>query len=220
MAFIISDIEGTLTTGSSWRALRRYYKTRYNPRRYDLFFARWIPRYLLVSLGLSSRRKAMFAWMRDEVRLFRGFSEEEFDRMANWVVEDEMWPNRRLDILTEIEGERRDGAQVLVVSSAYQPIVDAFARRMDAIPIGTSVRYEGGCLVGIGEPINAYEYKARAVRARMEAIDPADKCVLTVYGDTPSDLPMMELSRSPVAVYPNAALKQIAGSRGWRVIET
>lgn len=38
MDYIVSDIEGTLTTGSSWKAIRRYYKANFSAWRYDLFF--------------------------------------------------------------------------------------------------------------------------------------------------------------------------------------
>jgi phosphoserine phosphatase len=220
MAFIVSDIEGTLTTGSSWKALRTYYKTHFNPRTYDWFFIRWIPRYFLVSLGLLSRRKAMFDWMQEEVQLFKGFSHYEFNQMADWVVENEMWPKRRLDVLAEIEHDRQDGVQVLAVSSAYLPIVEAFSRKIGAMPIGTPVRFVDGRLKGIELPINAYEYKAQAVLHLIGDTNQGETHILSAYGDTISDLPMMELSRSPVAVYPNSALKQIAESRGWQVIET
>src|SRR5207245_2859250 len=37
------------------------------------------------------------------------------------------------------------------------------------------------------------------------------------YADSLSDLPMLELVGSPVAVNPDARLSQVAGQRGWRV---
>ena len=36
------------------------------------------------------------------------------------------------------------------------------------------------------------------------------------YADGISDLPMMELAATPVAVNPDARLSQVAGQRGWR----
>lgn len=213
MSYIVSDIEGTLTTGSSWRGLGAYYKANYSPLKYNLFFARWIPRYLLVGLRLMSRRAAMFDWMEDEVRLFRGFSSTAFNRMAEWVVDEVMWPKRREGIIAELEARRQDGAELVVVSSAYQPIVDAFARRLDAIPIGSPLAFESDRLVGLQLPVNAYEYKAESIRTRL-----GDNPILAAYGDTISDLPMLEMSQEPVAVYPDDAMTQVAMDRGWRVI--
>jgi phosphoserine phosphatase len=213
MTYIVSDIEGTLTTGSSWRGLGAYYKAKYSPLKYNLFFARWIPRYLLVSLGWMSRRAAMFDWMEDEVQLFRGFSPGAFKRMAEWVVGEVMWPKRREGVLAELEERRQDGAEIVVVSSAYQPIVDAFARRLNAIPIGSPLTFEEARLVGLQPPVNAFEFKAESIRARI-----GDSKILAAYGDTISDLPMLEMSQEPVAVYPDEKLEVIAKERGWRMI--
>jgi HAD superfamily phosphoserine phosphatase-like hydrolase len=214
MAVILSDIEGTLTTGSSWRALRTYYLDNYSKGAYHWFFVRWLPRFLLVKLGLISRRRAMLDWMVDEVRLFRGMSPAEFDRMAAWVVEHEMWAKRREGLISELAEHHQDGVEIAVVSSGYQPIVAAFARRMDAIPIGSSLAFEDGKISGLHLPINAYERKAEAVRARI-----GDAAILAAYGDTLSDLPMLELSQAPVAVCPDADLRKVAETRGWRIIE-
>jgi HAD superfamily hydrolase (TIGR01490 family) len=41
---------------------------------------------------------------------------------------------------------------------------------------------------------------------------------ITVYGDTPNDLPMLERASEPVATNPTPALEAIARERGWRVL--
>lgn len=213
MTVIVSDIEGTLTTGSSWRALRTYFKANQNPWVYRLFFLRWVPRYMLVKMGLMSRRTAMVDWMLDEIRLFQGISPAKFDQMAEWIVENVMWPKRRKELIEELVEHQRDGIQIGVVSSAYQPIVAAFARRMEAEPIGSPLVFKGDSLAGVRLPINAYEHKVESIHRRFPGAE-----FLAVYGDTGSDIPMMELSQQPVAVYPDAELRTIAESRGWRII--
>lgn len=215
MEIILSDLEGTLTTGSSWKAIRTYYKANFNPSIYNRFFLRWIPRYLMVGLGLRSRRKAMLDWMAQEVDLFRGMSRQAFEQMAAWVVAEGMWPNRREEVLLEIDQARIRGAQVVLVSSGYQPIVEAFAKRMDAIPIGTPLTFKDDRLCGIEDPVNAYEYKVARILAKI-----GSENIQVAYGDTISDLPMMELSRSPVAVCPDSKLRKVAIARDWRIIDT
>ena len=106
MSVVVSDIEGTLITGSSWKGLGSYYKEHFSPWRYNLFFARWIPRYLFVGLGIMSRREAIHKWMLDEILLFNGMRLNEFRRMAESIVERVMWPNRRPEIIMEIENLR------------------------------------------------------------------------------------------------------------------
>jgi phosphoserine phosphatase len=213
MNYILSDIEGTLTTGSSWKAIRTYYKSNINPVKYNRFFLRWIPRYLLVTLGLASRRQAMFDWMADEVRLFQGMALERFREMADWVVEVEMWPKRRREILSEINQAQVQGIKVMVVSSAYQPIVNAFAKKLGAIPFGTPLALVEGCIKGIQNPVNAYEFKAERIQSQLGKSN-----IITAYGDTSSDISMMSLSRYPVAVYPDDELWKVAKARGWRII--
>ncbi len=214
MDVVISDVEGTLTTGSSWRALQRYFKTHYNAWVYNRFFMGWLPRYLLVKLGVVSRREAMLLWMQKEVRLFLGFRRDEFAEMANWVVEHEMWPKRRKAVIAELEAYRQEGVKIILSSSAYQPIVSAFGRKIGADAIGCSLVFVHDQVSGIELPINAYEEKAVGIKRRYEGAR-----ILAAYGDTGSDIPMMELSHEPVAVFPNPKLRQVAVANGWRILE-
>jgi len=214
MNIIVSDIEGTLTTGSSWRGIRSYFKANDRSWRYNWFFLRWMPRYLLVYLGVLTRRWAINAWMADEVCLLRGFSLDEFNQMAEWIVAHEMWPKRRPDLIAALEDQRQNGTRIAVVSSAYQPIVAAFARRLEAVPIGSSLIFEAGKLAGVGLPVNAYERKAAAIRAHF-----GEGPYLAAYGDTASDISMLGMSQEPVAVCPDDELRKVAVTRGWKIIE-
>ena len=213
MDIILTDLEGTLTTGSSWRGLRRFYRQHYNPLTYNLFFVRFLPRFPLMKAGLLDRQKTMTAWMSAEINLLRGFRPSEVNAMAEFVVFNEMWPKVRPDMLLELEKKRLAGAQIVVVSGAYQPIVEAFARKMNASAIGTPLVYKNGRLAGMELPVNSHQHKVARVRARYP-----DARIVAAYGDTPSDLPMLEISEQPMVVYPDASLRRVAMDRGWRVM--
>jgi len=215
MDIIVTDLDGTLTTGSSWQGFRSYFKKTYNALAYNLFFIRFLPHFPLMKLGLLSRQKTMTAWLQGEIGLMRGLPISEVNAMAEWVVFNELWPKGRADVLSELEKKRLTGTQIAVVSGAYQPIVEAFARKIDAVAIGTQLRYEGGKLEGIELTVNSYQRKAEKVRASYP-----DYRIVAAYGDTLSDLPMMEMSEQPVAVYPDAKLRRVAKERGWRIIPT
>ncbi|MFN8514927.1 MAG: hypothetical protein U0841_20555 [Chloroflexia bacterium] len=45
-----------------------------------------------------------------------------------------------------------------------------------------------------------------------------DGRLVAAYGDTPTDVPMLELSAAAVVVGRNARLGAIAAERGWRVM--
>jgi HAD superfamily phosphoserine phosphatase-like hydrolase len=210
---IVTDLEGTLTTGSNWRGIRSYFKENYSTLAYNLFFSRFLLRFPLMKLGLLNRQKTMTAWMQAEIALMQGVPIGAVNAMAESVVYQEMWPKCRSDVLSELEKKRLAGAQIVVVSGAYQPIVEAFARKMDAQATGTQLRYEQGKLVGLVLPVNTGEQKVAHIRSRYP-----DTHIAAAYGDTLSDLPMLEMSEQPVAVYPDAKLRRVAEARGWRVM--
>ncbi|MCD4802880.1 MAG: HAD-IB family phosphatase [Anaerolineales bacterium] len=214
MSIIVSDIEGTLTTGSSWKALQRYYLTYLNPWAYRFFILRWLPRYPLVQAGILDREKAMTEWMRREINLFKGFSPDEFRKIAQWIVENEMWSQRRDYMVKELEKHKISGTKIVLVSSAYQPLVELFAGHIDADAIGSSLIYQENKLTGFETPMNAYQQKADNILARYK-----NEIIAAAYGDTMSDLPMMEISEEPVAVTPSPELRKIAEHRGWRIID-
>jgi len=214
MSIVISDIEGTLTTGSSWKALQKYYLTYLNPWVYRIFLFRWLPRYPLVQAGILNRKKAMTEWMHREINLLKGYSPDEFDKIAKWIVENEMWPQRKDYLIKELEEYKTSGNKIVLVSSAYQPFVDRFADHIGADSIGSSLIYEHNKLTGVSSPLNAYQQKADNILARYK-----NERITAAYGDTISDLSMMELSEEPVAVTPSAKLRKIAEQRGWRIIE-
>jgi len=213
MNVIVTDLEGTLTTSSSWRGFRRYFKQHYSALSYNLFFARFLLRFPLMKLGLLNRKKTMTAWLQAEIGLMQGMPVSEVNAMAEWVVFNEMWPKCRPDVLLELDKKRLSGAQILVVSGAYQPIVEAFARKMDARAIGTQLTYDDGKLSGIELPVNSYQHKAEKVRTLYP-----DAHIVAAYGDTLSDLPMLEMSEQSVVVYPNTKLLRVAKERRWRVM--
>ncbi len=213
MHIIVTDLDGTLTTGSSWQGFRSYFKKTYSALAYNMFFIRFLPHYPLMKLGLLIRKKTMTAWLQGEIGLMRGMPISEVNAMSEWVVFNELWPKCRADVLRELEKKRLAGAQIVVVSGAYQPMVKAFARKIKAKAIGTQLRYEDGKLQGIELPVNSYQRKAEKVSALYP-----DAHIVAAYGDTLSDLPMMEMSEQPFAVYPDAKLRRVAEERGWRVM--
>jgi len=216
MCLIVSDLEGTLTTGASWLGIRAYLRSNRKRWAYDRFLLGWLPRYLLVKIGLLERKKVMESWMLGEINLLLGETTQAIDDMAEWVVANRMWVERRVDVLDQICAQRQSGAQLAIVSSGYQPIVEAFAQRIndDTVAIGSELIYQQDKLVGLANLTNSYEQKAENIRAAFQ-----DRRIIAAYGDTLSDLPMLEMSENPIAVYPDAGLRKLAESRGWQMID-
>jgi len=147
-------------------------------------------------------------------RLLAGFSTAHMDEIAAWVVENELWPKRRRAVVAELEAHRRAGCRVVLVSATYQPVLEAFTTKLGIEALGTPLEVTEGVLTGrILGGINSGRNKP------MRLADALHLSRLEVaYGDTAADIPLLELSRVPVAVYPDRGLRAHAERHGWRVI--
>lgn len=208
---VATDLEGTITDGALWRGLGRYLSAHGPSWAYRAFFVARMPAWLLVKLSLFSDERFRERWLVDAPRLLQGLDIDRLRGVAEWIVEHEFWPKRRPRLLEEIEEHRRRGRRVVLVSGAYQPVLDSFAARIGAEAIGTPLHTEP---VRAGLPINTGPAK---VSRLVEAL--GGQPVEAAYGDTAADIPMLQISLRPVAVQPDIGLRQVAQARGWRIID-
>ncbi len=152
-------------------------------------------------------------WIVDLAHFLRGLSLEELGHLARWVVDHELWSERRAHVLAELETHRRAGKRVLLASGTYQPILDEFASRIGAEAIGTPLEVVDSDATGRILGNNTGRMKAERLRERI-----GEEPLEVAYGDSEGDLPMLELASTPVAVHPEARLREIAESRGWRIV--
>lgn len=211
---VAADVEGTLTSGETWKAVGRYLAEHGRARAYRAFFLAHLPGALLVKARLLSRSWYRDRWMVDLARLFKGWDEQDLRRMAEWVVERELWMQRRPSVIAELEEHRRNGATLILASATYQPVLEAFAERCGARALGTPLELVGGVATG---RISGRANSGRAKADRLAAATRPER-VSIAYGDSASDIPMLELSAAPVAVEPDAGLRQLAARRAWRVL--
>ena len=59
----------------------------------------------------------------------------------------ELWP-RRQALLAELERYQRAGYRLVLASGTYQPVLDAFSRRLDAVALGTPLEMRTGRPLG------------------------------------------------------------------------
>jgi phosphoserine phosphatase len=62
--------------------------------------------------------------------------------------------------------------------------------------------------------VSVKDVKARRVHEHING-----KAIDYAYGDTTSDIPLLELAAHPTAVHPDSSFRKIAAQRGWRIIE-
>ncbi len=214
---VASDLEGTLTSGVTVRAIHEYLVENGRAAEARRFYLRRIPGYLLRrGLGLNLRQFKN-DWMRDLLRMFAGYTLPDFRSMCDWVVGQSLWPGRRKAVLAELRAHLDAGRRVVIVTGMFEPLLEALlARFPGAEAIGTPIRVEAG--VFTGELVGDFNVGPRK-RDQLMPFAPQGGKIHAAYGDTFSDHFMLSISENPVAVFPDRGLRREALANGWRILE-
>ena len=210
---VISDMMGTLTTGSPFLGMVDWVRHNRSKLLASLTMASVTPAYLLAKKGIIDWQAWGQRLVIDSLKLIDNANEERLNQAAEWVVEQNLWKNRREDVIARLVKHREEGAQVHIASSMFEPFIVPFAEKIGVQVIGTPVEIVNGRVQMIGEML-ADEKKIEQVLSRL-GVDRVD----VAYGDTILDVPLLEHADHPVAVYPEAKLRAVALERGWEIME-
>src|SRR5581483_9013567 len=151
----------------------------------------------------------------DGLTVLRGFTPEELRAIVTNSMERVLRPLVYAESLDLVDRHRRRGEPVYIVSATLQEIVDAIAADLGF----------DGALGTVCEVVDGH-YTGRAIRAlhadnKARCIEELgfDLASSTAYSDSHTDLPFLEAVGHPVCVNPDRALRRIAGTRGWPVLE-
>jgi phosphoserine phosphatase len=210
------DIEGTLTEGMAWEGVRKYLIEQGEEDKYKAFQKKMTPRYLLYRLNLGDKQAFKNDWITGILALLAGHDRTELLALGEDIVAGTLWPQRRQDVLHELEEHQAAGRQIVLVSGQFQPFLDAFVEKVGAnAGIGTPGAWENGRFSGrLAAPFTIGERKAGLLREIL-GIDR----LYAAYGDTGPDAPMLSMSEHPTAVYPDPQLLRTARDRGWRIVQ-
>ena len=209
---VISDMMGTLTTGSPFLGVVDWVKHNQSTLQANLTMASIMPAYVLAKNGFIDWQEWGQKLMIDSLAYIRNVDEKKVKQVSDWVVEHDLWKKHRDDVTSRLIKHREAGAQVYIASSVFEPFILPFANRLGAQAIGTPVEIVNGRLKMVGELV-ASEKKIEQVLSRLGV-----KRVDVAYGDTVLDIPLLEHADHPVAVYPDKKLKAVALERGWEII--
>lgn len=209
---VVSDMMGTLTTGSPFLGLVDWVKHNQSKLRANFYMAAIMPSYLLAKNGWIDWQTWGQKLMVDSLAYIKDANTEKVRHASEWVVEHNLWKKRREDVVARLAAHREQGAEVHIASSVVEPFIEPFAKRIGAQVIGTPVEIVSGRLKMAGELVaDARKIEQVLSRLGVERVDMA-------YGDTVLDVPLLEHANHPVAVYPDKKLKVIALERGWEII--
>lgn len=219
---VASDLDGTLTTAEFWQGILDWLAEN-RPSSNARNFVRNRLRFLLFArLGLIEKETLREMWLRDIAMLLKGLPVDRLGPLSDTVVEQCLWPGRRSDVMDRVlrvheeESGRAAGAKLVIATSAFQPVADAFARRIGAdLALGTPLEVANGLLTGkLAAPVGRGEQKAAAVRSLADDVE-----VAAAFGDRASDAPLLRMARRPFAVAPDKELRAEALRAGWEIIE-
>ena len=210
---VVSDLVGTLTTGSPTLGLVSWARHNQSALRANFFLARLLPRYFLARIGLIDMRKFGEWSMIASLPLIKNATEEMVREMALWSVDKVMWPKRRPDVLGRLARHKEQGADLYIASSALEPAVAALGERIGAAAIGSPIEIIDGRLRFVPKMIEGSR-KGEEVFKRLKVDRVSAAC-----GDTWADIPILERADHPVAVYPDARLRAAAVEHGWEILE-
>ena len=209
---VISDMMGTLTTGSPFLGVVDWVKHNQSKLQANLIMASIMPAYVLAKNGVIDWQEWGQKLMVDSLAYVKNVDAEKLRQISDWVAEHNLWKKHREDVTARLVKHREEGAQVHIASSVFEPFIVPFAKRIGAQVIGTPLEIVNGRLRMVGELV-ASEKKIEQVLSRLGV-----KRVDVAYGDTVMDIPLLEHADHPVAVYPDKKLKAVAVERGWEII--
>ena len=209
---VVSDMMGTLTTGSPVIGLVDWVRHNQSKMQAQLYMLSIAPAYFNAKRGWIDWQKWGQDLMVKSLKMVRNATPEKMKLVGEWAVEHNLWLKRREDVIARLTAHKAQGAQVYIASSVFEPLIEPFARRIGVQTIGTPVEYKNGRAQLAGELV-AQEHKIEQVlrRVGVERVDFA-------YGDTEQDIPLLEHADHPVAVYPDATLKTYALAHHWEIL--
>lgn len=146
--------------------------------------------------------------------MFSGLSQTQFDDVADWVVENELWPKRRQQVVDQLAEYKAQRHRVLLVSGMVEPMLARIAAKIGVEAIGTPLIFKNGAFTGeVISPFITGENKVLQIK-HIVPVDP----LLAAFGDTAADIPMLSLAERPVAVSPDRRLKRWAVSNRCQII--
>ncbi len=206
------DVDGTLLPGTSMErmAVRKLYGA-------GIITGSMLIRFLLS--GLRDLAVGGVPGLLRNKRYFRGIREEDLAGFCETMVRRSVVPRIPSEARGEMEGLRREGFRILLLSGAPEFMLHPLALAVGAdAAMGTVLETEDGRFTGkvAGEHLYGSEKTAILKQKADELKLDFEKSV--VYANDSTDAEHMRLFGTAVAVNPRAGLRREAGRRGWRVV--
>jgi HAD superfamily hydrolase (TIGR01490 family) len=219
MRVAIFDFDGTLYPQETYTVMMNYLKEHpVHSSKYNKFYKALMKPYLAYKMKLYPEGKMKAKSMQIYLNALKDLSQEEleayFIEMSNGMSKD-----LNQTVVERLKKHLIDGDHVLVVSGAFTTMLNEVTKEYAVHQvIGTEIPYSNGNLDTANEI-----FHIQGIRKNMmidQALDgyDIDWENSTAYGDSISDISVLELVGNPVAVRPENRLRTIAEERKWEIL--
>ncbi|WP_337959625.1 HAD-IB family hydrolase [Anaerobacillus arseniciselenatis] len=215
----IFDFDGTLFPEETFPLMMNHLKQ--HPKyknKYRRFITKILPIYVAYKTNFYPEQKMKEYSMRTYISSFKKASAKEINQFF-FEIGSDMRKNLNASVLERIDLHRKNGYYIMLVSGAFLPLLQAVTKDIpfDSI-IGTSVPLKNDLFDKNTPIIHIHGARKKDKIFAQLANDSIDWENSFAYGDSYSDLDVLELVGNPVAVKPEPRLLQIAEQRQWEVI--
>ena len=219
MRVAIFDFDGTLYAEETFKLLMNHLKEHpIYKSRYKRFYRSIVPPYIANKLKLYPNSKMKERSMQLYLEAFEGRSKTEMDVYFE-ELKVIMQKDFNSQVLERLKQHQQDDIHILLVSGAYTQFLQRVTEGVSFNHIiGTDISYKE----------NKVDTKTRVkhvngtrkTESLLQALEgqEIDWENSFAYGDSYSDLPVLELVGNPVAVKPEEKLRSVAKARGWEII--
>ncbi|MCM3743748.1 HAD-IB family hydrolase [Sporosarcina luteola] len=220
MKVAIFDFDGTLYSKETFQLLMEHLKQHPTHRsKYKSFFRKILPLYIGYKIKLVPEAKMREGSMQIYANTLDSLTKCELDQYFEEIKEN-MRKHFNAEVVARVQQHHKEDMHVMLVSGAYTPLLHSVTEgiEFDTI-IGTDIPFTANGIFDKGTAIYPIqgERKTEKIMESLEGNE-IDWEQSFAYGDSYSDLPVLELVGNPVAVKPEARLERIAVERNWPVI--
>lgn len=219
MRVAIFDFDGTLYSKETFQLMMEHLKNHpVHSKRYRQFYRAIMPPYIGSKLKIVTVQKMRERSVQAYLTALKSFTQQEMESyFAEIAVK--MHNDFNPKVVERLKNHVEKGDYVMLVSGAFTPLLYSVT---DKLPIQTIIGTE------IPYANNILDHQAKIAHIQGSLKTEKIKEVLTgkdidwenssAYGDSHSDLPVLELVGHPVAVQPESRLRLVAEQRNWEIL--
>ncbi len=219
MRVVIFDFDGTLYSKETFRLMMKHLKTHpIHSKRYRQFYRAILLPYVGSKLKLvplkTMRERSVQAYLAS----LESFTQSELEAYFREIA-DQMHGDFNPQVVERLKRHVQNEDYVMLVSGAFTPLLHAVTEMLPIRKIiGTDIPYTQN-IVNHRAKISHIQGPLKTEKIIQalagEEIDWANSFA---YGDSHSDLPVLELVGFPVAVCPEPRLRVVAKERDWEIM--